>query len=87
MKIKEIVSRKSKIAKITGDVVPEEKITGAFEIVGFNPETNHVYVVDNGNHYYVSGVPSALAYNVEEWLFKTENNEIIDFIAFVKSQK
>lgn len=80
MKINEIFTRETKVAAVTGAEVPETRICGSFEIVGFNPEINSVYVVDNGNHYFVNGIPAASSYSAQEWLFKTENNKVLDFI-------
>ena len=81
MKVTEIFTRKTKTASVTGATVPEERFfCGCFEIIGFEPGTNMVFVVDHSQHYFVNGIPYAVAWDAKEWLFRTENDEIIDFI-------
>lgn len=80
MEIYRIKSKETKKNHVTGWTVPVEYTTGTFDIVGFNPETNMVFVVDRGNHYFVNGIQYANAYDATKWLFETIDGKTYDFI-------
>lgn len=56
-----------------------EMFIGTCEIVGFNPTTREVYIVNNCNHYYVNGISCAKAWSADEWNFITETLEKVEF--------
>lgn len=56
-----------------------EMFIGSCEIVGFNPTTREVYIVDKCNYYSVNGIRCTKAWSADDWNFITETLEKVEF--------